>query len=116
MNAPWFSAMLRFAIAIEGVGIVNNMGTVVVFRASSFDTAKRRALDLGHEKEVNYLNELQQHVSWRLTAVETLDMLGDEISDGREVYSEPNDVGTSNPADYHREFSPELSEPTQSGV
>ncbi len=53
---------------------------------------------------------------WRLEAVETIDLLGAEIVDGREVYAEPVDLDFGEAVAFDAEFRPEESEPGQSGV
>jgi len=63
---------------------------VVVFLAKDFDDALLRALDLSRAMESTYLNGDGQEVRWRFIGVETLDQLG-QITDGREVWSEPLD-------------------------
>lgn len=117
MSEMWFSTMLRFITSVEGAGPTTYVRSVFVFRAPDWESANRRALDLGKASEETYLNADAQHVTRQLMRVETLDLLGDEIVDGREVYSEPEPVGDE-VADKVELLSlpPEDFEPTQSGV
>ncbi|HVF06820.1 MAG TPA: DUF4288 domain-containing protein [Frankiaceae bacterium] len=113
----WFSAMLRFAVLVEGVGMTSFARSLVVFQAPDWPEAKARALELGRRLETSYRNGAGAGVRWRLTEVETLDLLGDTITDGREVYSEPMAVpADAAPTAFDTDFDPASSEPTQSGV
>jgi hypothetical protein len=87
--------------------------TVIVFEADDeWKSARQRALAPGRTKEQTYENGNGATVVHRLVAVETLDMLGERIGDGREVSFECREVaGGSLPSG-----SPEDITPTQSGV
>ena len=113
MSAPaWYSAALRLCVIIGGVELANQVRSVVVFRADDFDDALARSLDLGHRLERTFTNGDGQEVRWALASVETLDELGDDITDGREIYSEPLGAGDG----IVPPLTPERSTPTQSGV
>lgn len=116
MSAQWFSAMLRSVVLAENDGAIRLARSVVVFRAEDFEAARRRAVELGRASERSYLGGTGEQIRCRLLDIETLDLLGDTITDGREVYSEPADL----PADMHIPFDavldPEASSPTHSGV
>jgi hypothetical protein len=88
----WFSAMLRFVVLIEGDGAVRLMGSVYVFRARWLPDAHERALDIGRRQEEAYTNGFGKDVHIRLRSVVTLDVLSADVTDEREVYSEPADL------------------------
>src|SRR4051794_3040876 len=83
----WFSAMAQFVVFI-GEGIENYERSLFVFQADGFDAAHRRAVELGRAQESTYANTFGDVVRWQLVRVETLDVLGDVVDDGREVFSE----------------------------
>jgi hypothetical protein len=105
--------MVRLVIVIEGPGPTDYVRSVFVFRAPDWESARARAIELGRQSEKAYANVEGERVDWRLMSVETLDLLGDEIIDGREVYSEPVPVGDES---LDLVLHPEDSRPTQSGV
>lgn len=109
----WFSAMVRLVSSIENVGHSTLIRSVFLFRADEWEPARERAIELGRNAETSYVHADGRAVTVRMMYVETLDLLGDEIADGREVYSEPVPVG-----DQHlgTVFHPESSRPTQSGA
>jgi hypothetical protein len=69
--------------------------SVVIFRAQDWDAAFRRALEIGRGMEVAYRNGDGVSVEKRLVEIRTLDELGDELSDGREVWCAPAEVATA---------------------
>ncbi len=62
--------------------------SLFVFQADEFAAAHRRAVELGREHEDTYRNRYDDIIRWQLVRVETLDVLGDVLDDGREVFSE----------------------------
>lgn len=112
----WFSAALKFLIVVEHQGGSRYAKSVVLFRATDFDTARQEALSIGHSKEVEYANGDNAKVRWKFDSIETLDMLGDTIEDGHEVYSEFREVPHGLETSFDSELHPELSRPTQTGV
>jgi len=95
------------------VGRAGQTRSVFIFQAEDWEPARLRAIELGRSMEDSYLNESGERVSWRLVCVETLDLLGDDLLDGREVYSESVPLAgtmTTSPT------RPEDSQPQQSGV
>lgn len=113
----WFSAMVRLADIIGEAGAETYMKSVFVFQAANWDEALERAVELGRVLEEDHLNAEGERVVWKLMDVETLDMLGEEIPDGREVYSEPVPAGPEGKAMRpNTKFRPEESKPTQTGV
>jgi hypothetical protein len=87
----WFSASVRNRISIAGNPEHDEL-SVIVFRADGFAEAEARARELGASREQSYLNGEGERVEWRLMRVETLDMLGEVLEDGREVYTESRPV------------------------
>jgi hypothetical protein len=112
MADSWFSASLRFRIVIDD-GDLDFGESVVVFRAADWERAFARALAIGREMEASYENAESERVEHRLLAVRTLDQLGDELTDGREVFSTRASSARRAVVDPPR---PEESEPGQSGV
>jgi hypothetical protein len=112
----WFSAMLRMVVLVEGMGGSRRVRTVVLLRAADWSEAKERAFQRGLDAERSYAGGAGEQVRWRLESIETIDLLGEEMGDGREVYSEPVDLGVSEAIAFDAEFRPEESEPGQSGV
>ena len=88
----WFSASLRLVVLIESAGAADVVTSVVVFQADDWSSAHERALELGRGQESSYIGGTGEAVQWRLEKVETLDLLGEGIEDGREVYSQPGPV------------------------
>jgi hypothetical protein len=91
------------------------MRSVFVFKARDWEHARLRAIEIGKQAEATYENADGQTVSRRLVNVETLDLLGDEIADGREVYFEPMEPG-EDAMEVLARFVPEESRPGHSGV
>lgn len=110
----WFSAKIRVACLVDGVGLARYMDSVHLFIASDYANAMARALALGHAHEEEYLNADNVRVRWKLAAIVSLDSLGDELRDGIEVYSEPVEPSPEELVAFDHEFHPERSEPTQS--
>ena len=113
MSDVWFSTMVRLVTTVESVGATTFQRSVFVFRAPDWEAARERALALGGAAEGVYTNADGQRVERRLTCVETVDLLGDELVDGREVYAEPVPVGEGS---IDAVLRPEDWQPTQTGV
>jgi hypothetical protein len=114
MTTYWFSAMTVFVVRIGA----NNAGWVqrnlYLIKGADFDEAKAAVITRARQDEQVYTNADGDPVRWMLAEVETLDCLGETLEDGREVYSEPReDLPIS---EFTEPFTPELSEPTYSGV
>ncbi len=116
MRSTWFSAMLRFVHLIKPEGGTRLSRSVIVFRADGWSEARRRAQEIGHAMERSYTGGTGDDVSVRLEVVETLDLLGDAITDGREVYSEPLPLPAGVSIPFDAEFNPSGHEPGQSGI
>ena len=85
----WFSALLKVAVSVADTDDAGIWRTVVIFEADDdWDAARLKAVDLGRAKEQAFANAEGDVVTHRFLAVETLDMLGERLEDGREVYSE----------------------------
>jgi hypothetical protein len=89
------------------------MDSVYVFRSADFQTAFKRALELGKSQENTYFNVDKQKVVWKLTAIVSLDMITAESLSGAEVYSEPVDRAPGETFPMDAALHPEHSEPTQ---
>lgn len=112
----WYSSSMSYLVTVDG-RVSRSMLSVVVFQApeGQWDTAKAKAISVGRLQQQAYVNDDGEAVEWRLTAVGTLDYLGTELTDGREIYSEPRDAAD---ADIQSESAPrpEGSEPGSCGV
>jgi len=113
LSDVWFSAMLRLVIVAPD-RVVRRTRSLVLLRAEDWEPARAKALELGREQERAYDNALGEPVRWRLEALETLDLLGPDLPDGREVYAEPLDPpGDPEPPP---EPDPTATRPEQTGV
>jgi hypothetical protein len=108
--------MLRFVVLVEDEGGLRRSRSVIVFQAEDWPDAKARALELGQGMERKYTGGTGEEVRLRLEAVETLDLLGDGVTDGREIYSEPMPIPDGEAIAFDAVFSPSSKEPGQSGV
>ena len=89
------------------------MDSLYVFRSADFQTAFKRALELGKSQERSYLNVDQKKVMWKLAEVLSLDMIAAESLDGVEVYSEPVELAPGEAFPLDVALHPERSQPTQ---
>ena len=112
-DTHWFSAKVRLVCLIEPTGAMRYMDSIYVFRSVDFQTAFKRALELGKSQERSYLNADQKKVMWKLAEIISLDMIASESLDGVEVYSEPVDLSPGETFSVDVELHPERSEPTQ---
>jgi hypothetical protein len=102
--------MVRVSVEIDE-SVSSIWRTVVVFEAADdWDVASARARELGVAKTRDYRNGDGNLVRHRFVGVESLDMLGATIDDGREVWFE------SVPSDTHRSLGPIADRPPQTGV
>ena len=112
MNDTWFSARIRFAIIIETIGLHGYSDSIYLFRATDFETAFQKVMEIGYNHEESYINGDNQRVVWKFVEIISLDIIRSKSLDGAEIYSEP--VSGENPSwTIEHEFHPELSEPTQ---
>lgn len=90
--SSWFSTRVRLVAVVEGRAASHQMECVHVFRASEWDSAFQRALELGRSHEEEYTNDAGRVVRWTLAEVVSLDLLKADDLDGAEVYSEMTEV------------------------
>jgi Domain of unknown function (DUF4288) len=113
----WFSTCLRFVVLIESDEEEGNFeDVVVVFRALDWEEARTRALSLGRAREQSYRNGVGSRVVRRLQEIRTLDQLGSELGDAREVYWQPAAFVAGEAFAFQETFNPELTSPDPSGV
>ena len=112
---PWFSASVRLAVLIKGLGLDTFTQSVVVFRAADRDAAFARALALGRALETTYANGDGEEVRWRLAEIVTLDQLKRDDLDGAEVYFTFEDEPTER-LPFETVFHPADSEPRETGT
>jgi hypothetical protein len=89
------------------------MDSILLFKSENFDSASKRALELGQSLERNYLNGDNQQVIWKLKEIISLDLIGGNSLDGAEVYSEPVKIPSDEITTFLEKFEPEKSIPTQ---
>lgn len=112
-SSHWFSTKVRLVLLLEEEGATRYMDSVFIFRASDFQGAFQRALELGRGQEQSYRNAEGQRVQWKLVRVISLDQIQSESLDGAEVYSEPVALSEGDSIPFAAEFEPEKSAPTQ---
>jgi hypothetical protein len=116
VSESWYSALLRFVTLIDDDEGSSLERSVVLFRAREFPDARERALAIGRSRETSYVGGTGRDVLVRFQGVETLDILGAEIADGREVYSESVDLSPAESFTFSTEFDPNNVETTSSRV
>lgn len=109
----WFSTKVRLVCLLERSGATRYMDCVHVFRAADFENARHVALRLGQKHEEEFKNRDGELVRWRLQKLVSLDLLGPELVDGAEVYSEPVELEPGLVIAFDAVFRPEDVEPTQ---
>ncbi len=115
-RTDFYSARLLFISLLEsGQAKKSNLydDYVIVFRATGFDHAFKRALDIGKGQEITYKNAFGQTVRWALVEIVNLDCVGKRI-DGREVASKLHRRITKEPIALTKRFQPERSKPHES--
>lgn len=112
----WYTASLTFVVDVEGEDKVRRSRSVVILRApgADFERARAIALSMGRDMQRDYLNVDGKLVRWALENVETVDWIGPELEDGREVYHEFSDEVPRNEIAWPLE--PDGSAPAVSGV
>ena len=93
-RAHWISAKLRFAILIEGAGLLGFEDRVYLFQHPDLDTALNQAAEIGKNHNHEYVNAEGQKVRWQLADILNLQLifLDGNPSGELEVYSERVDV------------------------
>ena len=90
MNSEnWFSATLRFFIVNSVDGKMRAEDSVFLARATDFEDAFQRFLELGGQNETTYRNDLDEEISRRFSAIITLDMIPANDLNGVEINSTP---------------------------
>jgi hypothetical protein len=116
MRVEWWSAKVRVLCLVENSDPTDTClqdETVVVFRADDEASAFERALALGRERELEYLNGDGDRVRWRLARVLKLTRVNADDLDGAEIHSELSWYDDGNPA-FDTRFAPEREEPERS--
>ncbi len=109
----WFSAKLRFVIMIENLGGKTLNDCVFVFKSEDFETAFIKAISIGEHNEAQYKNMDGECVVWKFMEVISLDIIGREMLDGAEVYSEPIHLNEKDILPFDSVFNPKASRPIQ---
>lgn len=113
-NINWFSSKIRLVCLVEGIGGLRYADSIFLFQSTDFDSAFRRAIELGKKQEEEYTNSDNQLVKWKLKEIISLDIIQENSLDGVEVYSEPVEIQKNTlPYSFLQEFTPERSTPTQ---
>lgn len=113
----WFSACLRFVVLVEGAEADGHYAdSVIVFRASEWDEAHARAVSIGRARETTYRNTDGATAVWRLKEVRTLDQLGSDLDDGRELFWRTEPFAPAETFGIDTTFTPDRPRPTQTGV
>jgi hypothetical protein len=96
---------------------VDEAESVVLLRApdADWDSAFQRAISLGRGLERSYTNGDGEQVAWRLREIRTLDQIGTEITDGREIHFTVLPFSSDAPLTAE-DLRPEEARPGQSGV
>jgi len=110
----WFSAMVEYALHVEGQCEYRLVKSVLLVRAGDFDEALNRVIAAARAREEAYRNADGELVRWMLKRVVTIDWLDSRLTSGREVYSEPGEVVRVPSVDFS--FTPEVSGWGSSGV
>jgi hypothetical protein len=110
-HGNWFSARVRLVSLVGEQRASHWMDCVHVFRANDWEAAFQRALELGRSHQEQYRNDSGTSVRWTLAEIVSLDMLGTDVLDGAEVYSEIREAEQSEGERVR--IAPELSQPTQ---
>lgn len=109
----WFSTKIRVVGLLESGGATGYRDSVFLIQAADFDDAFRRALEVGRAEERTYVNANGVNLRWALTEVISVDWLGEQLEDGKEVYSEPLELEVDPELRFDTRFAPEQSTPTQ---
>ena len=116
-EVSWFSACLRFVVLVEHSEESGHYSdSVFVFRASGWDDARAGAVSIGREHETTYRNVDADVVVWRLKQVLTLDQLGEELTDGREVFCRTESLPPGETFQIDGDFALSKTPPGQTGV
>jgi hypothetical protein len=114
-NQRWYSGTLRFFTVTAAEGRVDGEDSIYLVRASDWEEAFRRFLEIGYKKETTYKNWLEQETRVRFISIRTMDVLDEEDLDGIEVSCVPLD-GEDPQFTFETPVNPESSKPGQLGV
>jgi hypothetical protein len=112
----WYSAMLSFIVEVEDELEVQRSRNVILLKGPEFDFAGVRALAIvkGRTMETSYTNGDGKLVTWSLEKVETVDLLGTNLEDGREIFHEFTALFPRSEVSFP--LDPDAFEPGTSGV
>ncbi|NUT97582.1 MAG: hypothetical protein HOY78_36720 [Saccharothrix sp.] len=121
MSPVWYSCAANYAIITDRPDEPpRTYRSVFVFQAgTSSDEATAKAFEIARSRERDYVGGPPgdtRRVVWRLTSLETLDVLGETVTDGREVYGEPGAVAEPVTWTVDTVFDPESVDIGMSGV
>src|SRR4028118_2369956 len=103
----WFSAKLELMTLVESRGATSAGSSVVIFRATDFDQAFVRALNIGRSMENRYKNEEDEWVRWAFRGISFLNLSQNNDLDGAEVHYESRGAIEESVLDIDIIFSPE---------
>lgn len=109
----WYSTQLRFVCLIEGEGAVEYEDRVFVFRSEDFDSAFQRAIQIGQDRQEEYINGLGQRIRLRFKEVTCLDFVSSGEVDGCEVNSQPVALANGEEFEFDASFDATQSKPSQ---
>lgn len=114
-NLCWYTGTLRFFTVTADKGRVDGEDSIYLVRATNWDDAFQRFLNIGRNKETSYKNWHEQETRVRFISIRTMDMLEEQDLDGVEVSCVPLD-GDDPQFTFETPVSPEDSNPGQLGV
>ncbi|BDT92283.1 MULTISPECIES: hypothetical protein [Nocardia] len=123
MARIWYSCAANYAIILDRDSATNPPSmhrSVFVFQAQDDpDDAIAKALEIARSREQDYMGGApgdSARVVWRLESLETIDILGESIVDGREIYAEPIPVPDHVNWTVETRFTPDTTDIGTSGV
>jgi hypothetical protein len=112
----WYSVAVQRAVFVGDTGIQSLWDSVFLVRAPDRTSAHERALTLGKSKEEEYVNANGESIRLALVGVTSIDLIGDEIVDGTEVYFIPNELDLPIPIDLDTDLHSGRWAPKSSGI
>ena len=116
LATSWYSARVRLVVLVGESGAAHYADSIFLFRSEGYDSAFRRALELGRGEEESYYNGDGARVAWRLKEILTLDELGTVLRDGAEVHYFSVPLGPDDQMNADSQLNPEGSVPSNTGV
>lgn len=80
-----YSASLRFYSVTEHEGKWDTEDVIFLVKASTFEEAFKKFLDLGHRREADYIGSEGHRCTVRFAKIVTVDLLGEQDRDGAAV-------------------------------